>query len=61
MAWGSNRDINIFTVYLNVGVLRGVSGGGFEGRRSLLNNSVRGSNLAGKEVGGMAMVLGDQV
>ena len=26
--WGSNRDINIFTVNLNVGVLRCVSGVG---------------------------------
>ena len=26
--WGSNRDINIFTVNLNVGVLSGVSGVG---------------------------------
>ena len=45
---------------LNVGVLRGVCGVGFEGRRSLLNNSVRRSNLAEKGTGGMAMVLGDQ-
>ena len=49
------------SLLLNVGVLRGVCGVGFEGGRFLLNNGFRGSNLAGKGLEEwQCMVLGDQ-
>ena len=43
------------SLLLNVGVLRGVCGVGFEGGRFLLNNCFRGSNFDGKGDGGMAV------